>query len=482
LIVTRIVLQNIEAASYGFWLAALQVANYANILDLGALAILPRNVAVLNEISDPADRQKALEDLLAQCTRTVILQTSVLLALGLIAILGMHALNQMPSPLLIVFVLIVFLIRPGRIPGAVLDGLLEFATLGKILLLIPLVTSVTTILMVTLGFGLLGVLTGWVLGQIVSTVAAYLALRRIEPALAIAILQAPLGGPWTLPWRTGWMLSLQQITQTLTDGSEVVFIGALLGPAYVPAYLCTTKAGILLASLPMMVMNVFLPTLASIRASRSDTDLTRVIQALAFVMATVAGVIALGTIGLNELFVGLWVGPQFYLGDSLTIAVAIAVFVRQCSLVLATSAFAWGEEVSTARAAVLESLLFGLLASVGMIMFGVLAIPVAKIIAILTVRMPLDAIAIGRRVSSVLGPVLGTLLRRVFFLLLSMGVLYAGRWLAKGYSPLWIPFTVAVALLCYLLTELACFHHEGLARYLPSWLQAILLRFLPKIA
>lgn len=474
LIVTRVIIHNVDVSGYGVWLTALQFANYANLLDFGVLAVLPRDVATLNETPDPLQRGVAVSQILAQSTRTVLLQTVFLFGAGAAAVIGLPFFVQKPPLELAAFALIVIAFRPARLLYAALDGLREFALLGRIALATPIVTAVGTIALIHFHLGLLGVIGGWLLGQLFSAGALYVGLKKTEPSLLAAILAAPFDGAWTMPWSTGWILSLQQIAQLLINGSDVLLVSWILGPAAVPAYVCTTKAGYLLATLPQMIMNLFVPTLASLRASRSDIELTRIIQALAFAMLTVAGVVALGTVGLNEMFVGLWVGPSFYLGHWLTILVAAAVFLRQGALVIVTAAFAWGEEIALSKAALAEAILFTIAAIVGLKTWGVAGIPSAAILAMLTVSIPLNGLAINRRVNAAFPLILGTLYRRSLSLLVSAAILMLGSWLVTGYAPGWMVLVTGASIGFYTAVETWRLYKEQLSHHLPQPLQRLL--------
>lgn len=476
--VTRIILQNIPKDLYGTWMTALQIAGFANLLDFGALTLLPRDVAVLKEKQDPDERRSALDQRVAAVTRAVLLQTAILFALAGLSMIALRFTGRNLSVELIAFALLIVAMRPARLFYAVLDGLQEFAKLGSIGIFTQILTGLATIAFVFMGWGILGVICGWFAGQAYGWVAMVRTLHKRESELVGAIRRAPFEGKWSLQVKSGWMLSLQQLTQVLLAGTDVLFITWIMGPGAVPAYACTTKAGNILANLPSTIMIMFVPTLASLRQTRSDGELKDIIRALAFLMLTIAGVVALGTYGVNREFVAVWVGSSFYLGDALTIVLGVAVFVRQAALVLITAAFAWGEEIAIAKTGILEACTFAVLALLGLRLVGIEAIPLASITAMVLVSMPGNGRAITRRVQGVFS----SLLKMLSQCSLMLGVAALVLYLAKNYaiesgSLVQAAAATALSLALYGAISLWLFRREKLIRFVPEQVLSLLHRF-----
>ena len=79
------------------------------------------------------------------------------------------------------------------------------------------------------------------------------------PSLSLHAARAHLGrGVW---------ISVSQIAQILVNGTDLLVIGALLGPAAVVPYACTGKLVTLLANQPQLFMQTALPALSELRAS-----------------------------------------------------------------------------------------------------------------------------------------------------------------------------------------------------------------------
>ena len=60
---------------------------------------------------------------------------------------------------------------------------------------------------------------------------------------------------------------MSQVAQVLVNGTDLLVIGALLGPEAIVPYACTGKLVTLLANQPQLFMQMALPALSELRAS-----------------------------------------------------------------------------------------------------------------------------------------------------------------------------------------------------------------------
>ena len=149
-------------------------------------------------------------------------------------------------------------------------------------------------------------------------------LRRPAPAAVRA--RVAVGGAWRVRGaqarelfaRSTWV-SVAQIGQVLLNGSDLLVLGALLGPAATVPYACTGKLVSVLANHPQLLMQTAAPALAEMRASASRTRLVDIALALMRAMLVISGGVACLVLTMNATFVTWWVGPSQYAGAFLTV-------------------------------------------------------------------------------------------------------------------------------------------------------------------
>ncbi len=159
--------------------------------------------------------------------------------------------------------------------------------------------TAVTIALVLMHVGLGALAAGWVVTQAVSATACGIRLRR---HFAQAWPPAVPGVSWPqareLFARSTWV-SVAQIGQVLLNGSDVLILGALLGPAATVPYACTGKLVSVLANHPQLLMQTAAPALAEMRASASRTRLLDVALALMRAMLVISGGVACLVLTLN---------------------------------------------------------------------------------------------------------------------------------------------------------------------------------------
>ena len=91
--------------------------------------------------------------------------------------------------------------------------------------------------------------------------------------------------------RSIW-ISMAQVAQTLLAGSDVLLVGALIGPAAAVPYACTAKLIQVLANHPQMLMQAAAPALSEMRMSERRERLATTTSALTRAMLVLSGAIA----------------------------------------------------------------------------------------------------------------------------------------------------------------------------------------------
>ena len=93
---------------------------------------------------------------------------------------------------------------------------------------------------------------------------------------------------------------MSQVAQVLLNGTDLLVIGALLGPAAVVPYACTGKLVTLLANQPQLFMQTALPALSELRTSAPRARLFQVSTSMSQLLLLCSGAIACVVLTVNE--------------------------------------------------------------------------------------------------------------------------------------------------------------------------------------
>ena len=393
---TPFLLRRLGPETLGLWLIAQQLLGYLMLMDLGVNAVLPRETAYAVGRAGGAATGD-LSTVIARARRAVNFQIPLVVAATLagaiwVAMRGIGA----ATPLLLVL-LGFALLFPLRLYRSVLQGLQELPFLGKLQIASWATLTFVTIALVLAGAGLWALVIGWVTGQVVTAVSAWLRIRRrhqgVWPASDVRPAWADVR-PYVL--NAAWV-SVAQVAQVLLSGSDLLMIGSLLGAQSVVLYSCTSKLTSVLANHPQLVMASATPALSELWAAGRRERLVELVTALTLAMLCLSGLIVCLTLALNEGFVTWWVGRQQFGGGALTLLLAGQLVLRHWNIALIYGLVAFGLE----RRVSITNLADGA-ASVGL---GLLLIPVigpagpvvGSIVAVATTSLPFNLFALASR-------------------------------------------------------------------------------------
>jgi len=351
---TPFLLSRISTHDYGLWLITTQILGYLMLLDLGVVALAPRETAAATGRLLEGAAEDDLADTLARFRRVVrwqVVPTAVIAALAWWLVT--RSWPELRGPLAIILGAFVVAF-PLRLYNAALQGLQDLAFLGKVQFVAWVAGTSLTIGLVLSGIGLSALAAGWVVTQGLSAAACGVRLRRHHPR---AWTPTPPPVSWgevrTLVGRSGW-ISLGQIGQVFLNGSDILVLGAVLGPAATVPYVCTGKLISVLANHPQLLMQTAAPALAEMRESASRERLAGIALALMRAMLVVSGAVACLVLTLNETFVTWWVGNTQFAGSTLTMLLVVTMLVRHFATTMTYGLFSFGHERRLSTTALAE--------------------------------------------------------------------------------------------------------------------------------
>ncbi len=339
LYLTRFYLQTLGDSNYGLWIVGLQFLAYLTLLDLGVVALLPRETAYVL-----GNDRKRLPKLIADTVSIALAQTPAL------ALMAAGCWYWLPSewallrgPLACTFT--VFVISfPLRAYPAVLQGLQDFSFLGKTHFVSWALGTAASVAGLMSGLGLYSLVAGWVT---TTGILFFASLWRLKTTYANDLPSSIPAPTWAMAKarlsKSLWV-TLSQISQVLLVGTDVLVLGKLLGPQAVVVYTCTSKLVLLLSNQPLTLTQSAMPGLSELKSSRDAAGIRRVSEALTLLVLLFSGAIASVVLAVNGGFVNWWVGANQYGGDTFTALVVANMVIRHYATTLVYSLFCFGHE------------------------------------------------------------------------------------------------------------------------------------------
>ena len=392
---TPFLLDQLGSHDYGLWLVGLQIVAYLQLVDLGVVALLPREVAYATGRGLRGETRTGLGALVRRTERLARWQALGLAGIALVVWTALPAdWTGLRWPLAAVLLGLV-LIFPFRVLPALLQGLQDLAFLGRLQLAAWAAGTVVMVGLVLAGARLHALVAGWLTTQIVTVAACALRVRMRHPSLRAEEGQGPSLTTTAYLGRSMWV-SVSQVAQTLLGATDVLVIGAVAGPAAVVPYACTAKLAQVLANHPQLLMQAAAPALSEMRVAESKGRLLATTSALTRAVLILSGGVACVVIAINRPFVGWWVGPSQYGGALLTGALAAALLLRHLNTTTVYALFCFGHE----RRLSLTALADGGVMVAGSLLLVPLAGPIgvvfASIAGVSAVSLPCNLRAFGR--------------------------------------------------------------------------------------
>lgn len=431
---TPFLLYRIGQHNYGLWLVGTQLMFYLGLLDIGIVALLPRETAFATGRVRSIAESTELPVIFGQTVRLILWQMPLVALGALIAWLMMPAAwENLRNPISVVLVAFVVTF-PLRIFRAVLQGLQDLAYLGRTGIVIYLLSTGTTVALVLAGWGLYALAVGWTVQQFAGAATGWYRLRTSFPTVL------PKGLP-AMPWSTartrltqgGWV-SLSQVAQVLLNGTDLLIVGKLFGPAAVVPFAITGKLINVLANQPQMLMAAAGPALSEMRMADAKR-LSGVCIALSQAMLMLSGLVVCVVLAVNQGFVSRWVGAGQYGGSWLTALILLSMLLRHWNLTIASALFFFGHE----RRLCITALLDGLVSVGAIFLFvrelGLIGAPLGAIAGVCLVSLPANLWALAHEgnlsVVRLLQPLLPWFAR---FILLATGIVLLARvWIPQSF-------------------------------------------------
>lgn len=406
---TPFLLSHIGRNDYGVWLIVAQLLMYLSLIDLGVVALLPRETAYAVGRAGSTGETGGVAEVVGRTGRVVLWQTPVLaLVCALLWIWTPIELAEHRG--LFLLILVIYVARfPLRIFQEVLLGLQDLAFIGKLQLTFFIVSTLVTVVTVLAGWGLYAIVAGFAVVQFCPPLSCWARLAsRFPDALPRRLPSIPVRDVVRLVSQGGW-ISAAQIAQLLVFSTDILVIGWILGPAAVVPYSCTGKLISVLSNQPHLIAEMARPALSELKAGNSLPALYRASSALTRTVLLLSGAIACGVLVVNEGFTVWWVGADLYGGFELTLLLVISMVLRHWNTTTVFAIFCFGYERRICLTTLADGLVNVCLSYVLVGQLGVIGAPIASTISVLLVSLPWNLAAFARECGvSIFGAVAST--------------------------------------------------------------------------
>jgi O-antigen/teichoic acid export membrane protein len=405
---TPFFLERLGQTSYGLWLVGTQVLAYLLLMDFGIVALLPRETAYVTGRTGRHDAPE-LRALVEKTFTLAVLQTPAVLAAASLALWWLpQPWTALRVPLAVALALFVVTF-PFRVFQAALTGLQDLAFVARVQFAAWGAGTAVTVWLVLQGLGLPALAAGWCVTHVVIVASCGLRLATGFPEVMprrlafrdVASVRGYLA-------RSAWV-SVSQVSQALLNGTDVMIIGALLGPAAVVPYACTGKLITVLANQPQAILQSAAPALSELRSSGNHRRLFQVSAALSQTTLAFSGLLACVVLAVNGGFVTWWVGAGQFGGLGLTTLLLAAMLIRHFNTTNVYALFSFGLERRVALTGLADGIVTIAL-SLGLVqLFGVAGAAAGGIVGVLLVSVPLNLSALSRETAVAPGRLVATL-------------------------------------------------------------------------
>jgi O-antigen/teichoic acid export membrane protein len=416
IVLVPVFLRYIGEEEYNAWLVSGFVLAQLTSVDFGVMAVLGQRVAAAY---GERERER-LERLIGGGLLTVCVLAGVVgLATAAVSpfVPGLFDVTPQIAERLTVCFLFVAVANAVQLLGFAASGLLrafQRAFLPGLFMVLAEAAALATtaVLVIRSGWGLYAIAAGLVARAAVQTGGSGAALCWV------GLRQLRLRPVWDgAEARTLWRLSgyqfLSQIAGRFKQSFDASFLGVMLGTEAGGGYSLTIRAHESVRLLAAGVVGAVTPGMAHMHGEGAPERLKGVALTLFKVQALLGAVGFGGVIAFNAAFMRLWVGPDVFSGQAVSVMAAIAAISWLLSTTPYETVMARGGFATITRVVWLDVVLRFAAMAILVRWIGVLATPLASLVCqVLAVLVPLGwIVARALRVSraELLGTVAGSL-------------------------------------------------------------------------
>lgn len=312
-LLTPYIITNVGKTGYGIWTLISSIIGYYGLLDLGVSSAIVRFVSLhlsQNNIK-----------LLKQTISTTFYFLSFLglaiigLSFGLSVPIGKFfhvSPNQFGE-----FCSVIWLLGlsagmglPGNLFAAVLRGSEHFVAVNSVTIAVTLLRALLTVLMLSLGFGLLGIAYCTIITSALSFVLNFLVCNRLIKNMSFGLADVNLPVLGTL-LSYGTSTTVIVLADSLRFKMDTIVVGKMVG---LPAVAVYSIAAILLNYMMAVIVigiDVLRPRFVALDGKGEHDKLRQLFRKSLFISSVLSYGLGTLLVIFGPKFINLWVGPEF---------------------------------------------------------------------------------------------------------------------------------------------------------------------------
>ena len=267
---------------------------------------------------------------------------------------------------------------PACIPRAVAHGLQRQVSVNVSQLLAEVISLSVSIWLIVIGYGVLALGVGPLVREIVHNIINWpillfqLKAISVVPTLSFRYFKE-------MSRQMGWTF-LMNLNRVMRRNVDALIVSQVFGNSAVLVVEWTKRAWELFSSLVLRATSAFTPGLAHLYGEGDVKKVTGIIERLfAIVAIALAFILAFGLM-FNFEFVSLWLGSEFYAGDSFNLLLGLSTVAASIAFVVSETLFATGNVKIPAIAQLVFSVIRLLLLFALVPFIGLLAIPLSLLL------------------------------------------------------------------------------------------------------
>jgi O-antigen/teichoic acid export membrane protein len=312
-VMTPYILGHLGPSTYGLWVLAGAIVGYAGLLDLGVAGALTKYVAEHRE----RDEWSETNALIATSLRLYALMGIVIAGLGLVAGLILPPIFGIPpseretaTRVIALLALGVAIAIPATTSSAILKGLGRYDLVAAIRIVGSLVGAASTILVIELGYGVVGMAATNVPVTLLTFGLGVVCVRRVAPRLRIGVRGADRRSAGSIASFSAPLVILE-IGGRLQSESDEIVIGAFMPLAAITPFALAARVSSVASLVTDQFASVLLPLASSLEAANEHRRLQEAFLTGTRLTIALFVPIGLGLAILGGPFLSAWVGPAY---------------------------------------------------------------------------------------------------------------------------------------------------------------------------
>jgi O-antigen/teichoic acid export membrane protein len=300
-------------SGYGVWTLMASLTGYLGLLDLGVRGAVTRYVAQLNAQSDHKEAGRIVSSALAifGVVGLVIIVLVIVSASPIVSVFHIpEAYEAEAQAVLIVSGLGMALSLISGVFGGIVAGVQRFDWQNGIEITVAIFRALAIIIVLTRGYGLLGLAWVHLLFIVLSGLAYLAASSHLYRDLKVS-LRGCAASKIRLILSFGTFILLLDLARQMILYTGSVVIGSFLPVAAVTLFVIASNLVIYARSLILGISTILLPRASATEAAGQQSELRRLLLRSARWATLIILPIVVTFYFRGETFIGLWMGPSY---------------------------------------------------------------------------------------------------------------------------------------------------------------------------